>query len=201
MTMLRKTTLLALPVLLLAGPALAAGGGHGDDHGIPWTAIGQHAVNLAVLLGFLGFVLRKRIPDALRARKAAVADDIASAQQARDAARARAAEIEARLAGFEQELASMRAEAEEEANKERELILAKAEAAAANVAAGAKRSIEAETRRAQQTLRADAAALAVQLAAEQIKQQFTAEDDQRLTGDFLDTITRDLAGDQGVTRG
>ena len=201
MTMLRKTLLLALPVLLVASPALAAGGGGGDDHGVPWMAIGQHAVNLAVLLGFLAFVLRNKVPDALRARKAAVAEDIAGAHQARDAARARAAEIEARLAGFEQELAGMRTEAEEEATRERALILAKADAAAANVAAGAKRAIEAETRRAQQTLRADAAALAVRLAADQIKQQFTAEDDQRLTGDFLDTITRDIAGNQGVTRG
>lgn len=193
--------LAALPLCLLSLPAFSAGGGGADAHGIPWAAIGQHAFNLVVLLAVLGFVLRKIIPDALNARKTGVAKDLADSAQARASAQARYDALSAKLDGFEQELAAMRAEAELEAGRERDTILARADADARSVAANAQRAIVAETRRARETLRADAARLAVEIAAEQLRSSIGARDDASLTGDFIDSIAQASARAPGVDHG
>ena len=193
--------ILAVPALLVAGPAFAGGGAHGDAHGIPWGPIGMHALNLVVLLGFLAFVLRNRIPDALKARRAGIAKAISDAAEERSAAQARFDDLVSRLSGFEEELAAMRRDAETEAARERQSILDQAEASARSIQESAARAIQNETARAQRSLRADAARLAVDVAAQQIQANITAEDEGRLTAEFLSAFTTDAAAGAGVDHG
>lgn len=176
------------------------GGGHGDDHGIPWLPIGQHALNLAILLGFLGFVLRKTVPDALKTRSAEVAAQIKESGERRSKAQARYDELQGRLDDFETELARLKAEGEAQAKRERDAVLARGDASAAAIADSAQRTIHAESLRAQQTLRAEAARLAVELAADHIKSSMTDADNARLTSDFISSLSAQ-GGGKGASHG
>ncbi len=66
--------------------------------------------------------------------------------------------------------------------------MARAETDAASIRESAERTIRDETARARQSLRAEAANLAIQLAGEQIEKQITADDQKRLAADFLSAV-------------
>jgi F-type H+-transporting ATPase subunit b len=82
----------------------------------------------------------------------------------------------------------MKADAETDAVKEQEAILARGEEDAARIAESAQRSIRDETDRARQALRREVAELSVGLAREKLTNAVSAEDQNRLTGDFIDTV-------------
>ena len=180
----------------------AHGGGHGGDHhGTPWKEIGLHAVNLVLLLGFLGYLLRNMIPDALKNRSATIASAIQDSSERRASAQARYDELQGRLDSFEAELAQLKAEGEAQAARERDAVLARGEASAKAIAESAERTIHAAGQRAQQSLRSEAARLAVELAAEHIKSDLNDDDNARLTADFIASLKGHGGGDKGATNG
>ena len=75
-----------------------------------------------------------------------------------------------------------------EADKEHNAILGRAEEDAARIAESAQRSIRDETDRARQALRREVAKLSVDLAREKLAAEVTPDDQQRLAGDFIDTV-------------
>ncbi len=185
-----KTThrvLALLPLLALSGVAMASG----DGHHIPLQKIGLHALNLVILLGLVGFLTRKMIRDGLADRAATIKAAIESSDKALAAAQEKADALEAKAAGFEQLLAEMRTEAEVEATAERARLLEKADAEAAAIQSGASRSIRNEVERARNTLRREAAELAVQLAADQVAARISDDDHARLARDFLGALKAD----------
>ena len=90
---------------------------------------------------------------------------------------------------FEGELQKMRDDAVTEANKEKAAILAQAQTDAARVKAAAERTIRDETARAQASLQREAARLSIDLARERLSTEVNADDDKRLMGDFLSTVS------------
>lgn len=177
--------LVLLPLVALSTAAFAGG------DGIPLQKIGLHALNLVILLGLIGFLTRKMIKDGLGNRAAEIRTAIEASDTALAAAQQKADALEAKAAGFEQLLAEMRAEAEAEAKAERDTLLAKADAEAESIKAGATRSIRNESERARNTLRREAAQLAVELAAEQVAARISDDDHTRLTRDFLGALKGD----------
>lgn len=180
--------LVAVGLLLLPDVALAAGGEGGDHHGPPWMSLGLHAFNLALLLGVIGWFAGPKIKDAMHSRASEVKRDIDESNRLRKEAREAFEELEARLAGFEQQLAQMRKDAEKEAVEERDAILARAERDAARLQEAAERTIRSETAKARMALRKDAVALAVKLAEDRIVGQVDANDDARLSADFFSLV-------------
>lgn len=178
-TLLRIAVLAAL---VGASPAFAAGD-------FPGTKIGIHAVNLLIILGVLGYFVRRPVADALANRRAEIRRGIEAAEQARAAARARAAAIEARLGAIESEVGQLRAEAEVEATREAEVIARRAAVDVAAVDAAATRAIQDELARARAALRAEAATLAVGLAGELASRNIAEGDHARLTQSFVTTVT------------
>ena len=82
----------------------------------------------------------------------------------------------------------MKENAETEAQSEQQAILARAEEDAARIAESAQRSIRDETERARQALRREVAELSVDLAREKLSSSVTSDDQNRLAGDFIDTV-------------
>lgn len=189
-----KHATLAL-LLLLPSVAFAAG------DGVPFKEIGFHAFNLMLLLGFLAWFVGPKAKDALANRAAKVKADIDSAEQARDGARQRFEALEARLSGFEQQLAGMRQQAEKDAAQEQLALQERAQRDAALVASAAERTIGAETAKARQLLRKDAAELAVKLAGQTVKQNFGAADQDRFAQQFLGSVGGDDTNGNGVGHG
>lgn len=190
--------LASLTVLLSASAAFAGGGG-GDHSGLPLKEIAQHAVNLALLLGLLGYLAKGKIGPALEARRAQIATDIEAATKAEAEAKAQIDAMHHKIAGFEAELAAMRADAEQRAVAEHAEIVQKARDEAESLRKAAARSIAEEAERARASLRAEAAAVAVDLAARAVMDQITDDDHQRLDREFLTAVGS--AGAQGVRNG
>ena len=173
--------------LLLTTPAYAAGWDSFDDAEVQKMLL-FHLINLVILFGTLTYLLRGKIRDALANRAGQIKRDIDDSNKVRKDAKHRYEDLEARLSGFEGELEKMREEALIDADKEREVILAQAEQDASRVKAAAERTIRDETERARTSLRQEAAKLSVDLARERLVAEVNADDQQRLTKDFLDTV-------------
>lgn len=188
-----------LALLVLGGASAAlAGGGGGDHSGLPIKEIALHAVNLVVLLGVLGYFARGKIGPALEARRLQIAHDIETAGKAEAEAKAQIDAIHHKLAGFEAELAALRAEAERGAADEHAAIVRKAQDEAAALRKSAARSIADEVERARASLRAEAAKAAVALATRAVVDQINDQDHQRLDHEFLGAVS---GGAQGVRNG
>jgi len=152
-----------------------------------------HLFNLLVLLGVLFWAGRKGIGAFLRDRALSIKTDLEQADAVQLDATARYQELESRLAGFEDEVASIKAEAERAAKAERALAEQRAHEAAARIRDAAERAIRDETHRATRVLRAEAVQLAVELAERTLKAQVDDSDRQRLAADLLASLRADGA--------
>jgi len=173
-----------MALLLFVSNAFAAGAGDPPD----LNAIAFHAINLFLLIGLLTFLLRNKIKDALANRAIRIRTDIDDSNRLRKEAQQRFEDLEARLDGFERELDKMKVDAESEAATEQQAILSRAEEDAARIAEAAQRSIRDETDRARQALRREVAELSVGMAREKLSAAVTSDDQDRLTGDFIETV-------------
>lgn len=182
----------ALAVLLMpdlafasGGEAAVEGGAHGEGPAVPWTALGLQAFNLVLLFGVIAFFGGGKIRDAMKDRSAEIKHDIDDSNRLRKEARERFEELDWRLAGFEQRLVEMKAEAEAEAEVEKAAVLERADREALRLQEAAQRTIRSETAKARMALRKDAVTLAVKLAEERIVANVGPDDDGRLAGDFF----------------
>lgn len=172
--------------LLLAGPALGAGGGEGDllhDLVFPW-------VNLLLLFAVLFFAARKPLRAFFADRRAHIQDDLASAAQLKSDAESRLSEWQGKLAELESEIAQLRDGARSRAEAEGQAILADAEATAERIRRDAQAAIDQELLRSRAALREEAADLAVELAGRVLEQQVSDGDRSRLVDEFIESVER-----------
>lgn len=206
-------TLTLMLALLLGTPAFAAstdgsGGPYytADDDGdgtLNWVDpdsemfvvddVGFHAFNFFLLFGVLFFLARKPVRDTLRERALGIRKDITDSARARDEARQRHEEIEARIASLSREVENLRAEARREADIEKQKLIERAHEEAERIAETARRNVRDEALRAQLELRREAVGLAVQLAEATLAQNVSSEDQARLARQFLDSLNREGA--------
>ena len=167
----------------LPGRALAAGGS--DD---PLMDLIYQAGNFLLLLGIIFFVARKPVMAYLAGRREQIMGDLDQAAAVLTAAEARQTEIQAKLVDLEAQLAEIQDLSRQRAEEESERILAKAREAADRIQTDALEASAQELLRAQQDLRAEAAELAVELAAEILEQQVGDSDRQRLLDEFITRV-------------
>jgi F-type H+-transporting ATPase subunit b len=171
----------ALLVLLVATPALAAGGGEEEGHqSLLWPLL-----NFALLIAVLVYVARKPIQSFFAERRRTIHDDLEQSAELQRQAEERHAKWQRRLVELERELDEIRRLGRDRADAEREQILADARESAARIERTARSAIDQELRRAREQLRDEASDLAVELAAGLLGERVTDADRDRLVDEFI----------------
>lgn len=193
--------LVAISTVLFGADVLAAGGAeHGHEpHVANWFGLGrQHQeapalgwmmVTFAVFVAILVGWVRKPLGNYLEARSGEVRRALMEAQQAKAEAEARAAESEERLRKLDAEVAALTAEFRAQGEAELVRLEAAARATAERIAKDAEDTLAAESERAREALKAEAAKLALELAEARIRGAIADGDHQRLTQSFIQDLS------------
>ena len=183
----RVSSLVVVAVsLLFAGPALAAG--DGGDHGPSTTELIWQAVNLALLVGVIFAVARKPLQKYFSDRRSQIRGDIDEASDFLKESEARYSEWQGKLVDLETELEQIRTTSRRRAEEEGARILEEARAAAERIKQDAGAAVDQELRRAQNDLRDEAADLAVELAANLLRDRVGDSDRDRLLDEFISNV-------------
>lgn len=181
-------------IVLAASVGYANEGGEGAHHvdkGAQMKDLGWRVLNFAVLLGILGFALKKAdVKGSLAARQSQIEKDLQDAQEGRAAAEAKLAEYTSKLSQATKEIDELQAAMIREGEQEKERIIAEARIAAAKIAAQAAQSAEQETVKARAELRAEAARLAVEIATGKLTGAIQKADHDRFVGEYLDKVVQ-----------
>jgi len=139
-------------------------------------------VNLALFAGGLIYVLTRKVKlgEAFKTRRETIKQELAKAQQERDAALTKLKEVEDRLARLDSEVSAIREQSKQEAAEERERIAKSTEVEVARLSEQARREIERAGKAAKHELRLYAAQTSVRMAEEIIRREIKPEDDARL---------------------
>ena len=181
------TRWLAVALLLAAGPAAAEGeGGHGGS--LFWQI-----ANVVLLVAVLIYYARKPVLAYLAARRDTITKDLEAAAQLLADAERRLAEWSRKAASLDQEVAQIRDATRRAAEAERDRILADARASAERMRQAAAAVAERELRLAQEALRREAADLAVELAAQLLREQVNDADRTRLLDEFIARVEQEGA--------
>jgi F-type H+-transporting ATPase subunit b len=180
---------LALGVALLALPALAAAaeGGGGSLIEVNWT-LGVQLISFLLLLIVLYKVMYRPLLGALEGRTAAIQQQLAEAQAARDDAQRERVAMEERIRAAHAEAQTLRERALREAADLRERLSAEARQQAARLVEAAQAQVAQDVRRARAELRGEVGALATQIAERLIRKSLSDEDHQRLVREALARI-------------
>lgn len=171
-------------VLCWPGVAGAAEGGGTGLIDVNFTLIVQ-LVNFLLLLVLLYKFVYTPLLGALESRSAAIKQQLAEAQAAREAAQRQLTEFEARLTASQAEAQAARDRALREAAELRERLTAEARQEAGRLVESARAEIEQDVRRARAELRREVAGLAVTIAERLIQKNVQPEDQERLVQDAL----------------
>jgi F-type H+-transporting ATPase subunit b len=180
---------LALGVAVLALPALteAAEGGGASLIEINWT-LGVQLVSFLLLLAVLYRLTYRPLLAALEGRSAAIQQQLAEAQAARDDAQQQRVAMEAQIRAAHAEAQALRERALREAGELRERLTAEARQEAARLLEAGQAQIAQEVRRARAELRGEVGTLATQIAERLIRKSLSDEDHQRLVREALARI-------------
>lgn len=139
-------------------------------------------INLFIFAGLLIYILARKanLGLAFRTRRESIKNELEKARKERDAALAKLKEVEERLAGLHDQIASINENAKRESAAEHERIAQSTEEEIAKLTAQGQREIENAARTAKKDLQRFTAEQSVRLAEEMLKREMRPEDDARL---------------------
>jgi|ERR1700730_1423315 len=137
-------------------------------------------LDLGIFLAVAIFLLKRRMRDALEARRESIKSELLKAQRERDEAIAQLAAAEALLARLDSDVAALRDEARKEAELERQRLRAATDAELEKLRLETQKEIERAGKIARQELRRFLALRSVQLARESVIRDLRPADDVRL---------------------
>ncbi|MEW6364086.1 MAG: ATP synthase F0 subunit B [Acidobacteriota bacterium] len=191
-----KRTLAAVALLLLlAIPVLALteteheGSPEGEHHQSLVSQIAPY-INFAILVGLLVYLTRKPMAEFLAQKREAIQKMLKDSEAARDAAVRKMDELQARLDGLQGEIDQIRANAEREAQAEKERLLQEAKEEARRILDATDKEVSNRVKLAMRELKAFAATEAVAQAEEIIKQNLGDENQESLINKYLDNLSR-----------
>ncbi len=186
---MRRTAWIGATAALVLLPAMTAfaEAGHGEHGASPWTLVWQ-GINLLILIGVILHFAGPPIKAFFAGRHTEIETQIDRASSLLAEAEARVAEWNGRMARLDSEIAEIRRSTRERAELERDRILTDANRNADRIRRDAALAVEQETTRAKDRLRADATLLAVELAADLLRQHVTDADRSRLIDEFIQQV-------------
>jgi F-type H+-transporting ATPase subunit b len=149
--------------------------------------------NTLLLLAVLIYFARKPVLTYLAGRRDTIAKNLDGAAQLLAEASLRLAEWNQKAASLDQEVAAIRDATRRAAEAERDRILADARVTADRIRQSASAVAERELQQARESLRGEAADLAVELAAKILREQVNDSDRTRLVDEFIERIEPDGA--------
>jgi F-type H+-transporting ATPase subunit b len=169
------------------GAADHEGAGDAAEHApkLDLGKLGLQLLNFAVLAGILGWFGGKAINKALVTRHDQLKADLVAASEARASAERRAAEQETRLDSLETEIAGIRAGIKQEAEAEKQKLIAAAEERSKRIGEETKFLLDQQVKEAEASLRREVAEAAVKIAEQLVTRSFVAADQQRLVDTFV----------------
>ena len=147
-------------------------------------------INFAIVFGALVYFFGKVAAPSLRLRSEEISQKIAEGARAREAAERQRREVQAKLAGIEQEVARIRADAQRDAEAEAVRLRALARKEAEVIERAAQSEIRAAERAAQLELKAFAARIAVDRAEALLADRMTPEAQSALFHRFVADLER-----------
>jgi len=145
-------------------------------------------LNFAIVLGAIAYFGVKKGGPYFRQNAENIAYKIAEAARAREAAEKRQREIEAKMAGLDQEIAHMRAEAKRDADAEAQRLRAMAREEAQRIEQAAQAEIAAAERAGRLELKVLTARFALERAEALLQQKLNAETDMALVRTFVQEL-------------
>lgn len=145
-------------------------------------------LNMIAFLAFLGWLLKGPVKGALASRNQHVRDEAAAARKRREEADQMARDIQARLAQIEQEIRQIRERAQSEGERQKNEMIAAAEAEAKKILASARSEVDNQLRHARHELTEYAGQLASERAEKLLKDKITDADQKKLFRESLNEI-------------
>lgn len=149
--------------------------------------------NVLLLLAVLIYFARKPVLTYLASRRDTIAKNLDGAAQLLAEASLRLAEWNQKAEKLDQEVATIRDATRRAAEAERDRILADARVTADRIRQSATAAAERELQQARESLRDEAADLAVELAAKILREQVNESDRARLVDEFIERIESERA--------
>lgn len=143
-------------------------GGHGDEIGGPNATLWKTA-NFILLIGIAYYLLRGKVAPFFEERNRAIAREMNAAAEREAEAQARLKAVEEKISGLETEIAQLREHSREEMERDRERVEAETAQAIARIQENSAREIESAGIIARAQLSKHAAALAMEVAEQQVR--------------------------------
>lgn len=195
---LNSTKRFLIALAFAATPLLAQESGSAATHESAGLEIWKW-VNFLILGGLIGWMIVKMGGPALQTRSKDIGEGLAAGERAKAEADARAAEVKAKLANLETEIAAMQASARQEREREAERIRADSQKEMARIRQQLDQEVEAAGKMARLEVQRYAAKLAIDLAEQKVRARMTPEVQASLLESFVSDFPR--AGSQNKLAG
>lgn len=169
--------------MILVSSAFAAEAAH-DVH-YTWKDWLWPVVNFAILMFILVFFGKKPLGDYFKGRTAMIEKSLKDAAEARKLAEKTLAEVKARLGNTDAEIQQIIDAAKKSGEKEKESIIAEGEQMKTKIIEQAKANIDFELQKAKETIKSDAALMALELAEKDIKERLGKSEQKALINDYI----------------
>jgi F-type H+-transporting ATPase subunit b len=147
-------------------------------------------VNLAIFLAFGVFIMRRRISEALGARREAIKLELVQAHEQKERAVAKLAEAESRLSRLDSDVRSVEEHSRQEAEAERDRVAAATAREIEKLKQQAEREIDTAAKLARRSLRQFLAQKSVDFARQKVRGEMSPEADRRLIEESIGELRR-----------
>ena len=171
-------------VFILVSNVFAIGGGGGEHH-FTWKDWIWPVVNFGILAFILVHFGRKPVSEFFKKRTETIEKSLKEAKEARELAQKTLDEVRERLNNTDSEIEKIIESARKSGEKEKEAIIAEGERLKERIIEQAKANIDFELQKAKETIKSDAALLALEMAEKQIKEQLGQKEQEGLIDDYI----------------
>ena len=145
-------------------------------------------LNLVILLGGIGYLLKKPALEFFETRKKEITTGLERAKNAQEESGRRMNEIERRLGRLSEEIAELRTQADAESSKEREHILADAKRDMERLVDQSRQEVDRIARGIERDIKAKIADAVIDRAGRTLEAQMTEDDQKRVVVRFLSKV-------------